>query len=127
MIKIMPTVFFSKFSLVLDFFKPLIQSIQLAHLVDICTRIIASKVSDYWRNNKWISLSDIDPLLKVVNLNLTPWVINENCNNQLIWSPNPSGSFTVTSTYSLSSTYDSEPFWAKAWTPSLIPKINIFY
>ena len=47
--------------------------------------------------------------------------------DELIWGDNSNGNYSVASGYMDLSNLKDKPPWSRAWLPSLIPKINIFY
>lgn len=49
--------------------------------------------------------------------------------DKIIWADSSYGIYTVASSYSsqIPQTQDAKLLWAKAWIPSLTPKINVFF
>ena len=69
----------------------------------------------------------------MISLDLNPLMISLNAiiiNNkrvEVIWGDNLNGQYFVTSGYFSLWDRMEKPIWAKAWTSSLTPKINIFF
>lgn len=73
------------------------------------------KVSDSWKDQKWVDLNSIDPNLNQVNLTLNQEVINQRREDHLVWGGTPSGIYFVAFVVLiLSQSQDSSPYWAKA-------------
>ena len=64
--------------------------------------------------------------LKSLMMSLNAMVIN-NKRDEVIWGDNLNGQYSITSGYFSLWDRMQKPIWAKAWTPSLTPKINIFF
>lgn len=47
------------------------------------------KVAEYWRDQKWVDLSTIDPNLKHVNMKLNQAIINPRREDHLVWGRAP--------------------------------------
>ena len=83
-------------------------------------------VRNYRNGNEWHNLVKLSQDLKPLMASLYATNINQ-IGDTLVWGDSSRGQYTIASGYlSLVGTWE-KPIWAKAWTPGLTPKINIFF
>ena len=91
-----------------------------------CKNIFGTFVVDYQENNSWLDLKRVDENMVELNKFLNVTFLSQE-EDELIWKHDPSGMFSVISSYINSFDMHPEPYWAKAWVKGITPKINIFF
>jgi ribonuclease HI len=93
--------------------------------VEKCKQRYGTLVINYWQNNSWVNLKDLDLNFNQIQLSLNVVSIYPSVEDVLIWHAEPSGQFKVSSTF-VSKEKVTPPLWSQAWVKGLIPKVNIF-
>ena len=91
-----------------------------------CKNQIGTFVVDYWKDDMWVDLNSVDHNLVELGKCLNVFFLNHE-EDDLIWKTNPSGMYSIASTYANSFDNHDEPCWPKAWVKGMTPKVNIFF